>query len=55
MIPYVRPKVPNLRRQTFETAITERCRRRESAVIHQAEDITGALWGTRVSPSKFQI
>src|SRR5215510_9743288 len=39
----VRLKVPKLRRQTFETAIIERYRRRES--------ITEALWGTRVSPS----
>ena len=37
-------KVPKLRRQTFETAIIERYRRRE-------KDITEALWGTRVSPS----
>jgi hypothetical protein len=53
-----------LRTQTFETAIIERYRRRESSVeeasiemylagvsVHRVEDITEALWGTRVSPS----
>src|SRR6516162_2299311 len=40
----VRLKVPKLRAQTFETAIIERYRRRESSVKE-------ALWGTRVSPS----
>ena len=53
-----------LRRQTFETAIIERYRRRESSVeealiemylagisVRRVEDITEALWGTRVSPS----
>ena len=57
-------KVPNLRRQTFETAIIERYQRRESSVeealiemylagvsVRRVEDITEALWGTRVSPS----
>src|SRR5947207_1605867 len=57
-------KVPKLRRQTFETAIIERYRRRESSVeealvemylagvsVRCVEDITEALWGTRVSPS----
>src|SRR5215510_1419609 len=39
----VRLKMPKLRQQTFETAIIERYRRREN--------ITEALWGTRVSPS----
>jgi putative transposase len=56
-------KVPKLRRQTFETAIIERYRRRESSVeeariemylagvsVRRVEDITAALWGTRVSP-----
>ena len=56
-------KVPKLRRQTFETAIIERYRRRESSVeealiemylagisVRRVEDIE-ALWGTRVSPS----
>jgi len=57
-------KVAKLRRQTFETAIIERYRRRESSVeealiemylagisVRRVEDITEALWGTRVSPS----
>jgi putative transposase len=60
----VRLRVPKLRRQTFETAIIERYRRRESSVeealiemylagvsVRRVEDITEALWGTRVSPS----
>ena len=60
----VRLKVPKLRAQTFETAIIERCRRRESSVeealiemylagvsVRRVEDITEALWGARVSPS----
>ena len=52
----VRWRVPKLRRQTFETAIIERYRRRESSVEEaliesRVEDITEALWGTRVSPS----
>ena len=55
-------KVPKLRRQTFETAIIERYRRREASVeealiemylagvsVRRVEDITEALWGTRVS------
>lgn len=57
-------RVPKLRRQAFETAIIERYRRRESSVeealiemylagvsVRRVEDITEALWGTRVSPS----
>ena len=53
-------KVPKLRRQTFETAIIERYRRRESSVeealiemylagisVRRVEDITEALWGRR--------
>jgi putative transposase len=57
-------KIPKLRRQTFATAIIERYRRRESSVeealiemylaggsVRRVEDITEALWGTRVSPS----
>jgi len=57
-------KVPKLRRQTFETAIIERYRRREASVeealiemylagvsVRRVEDITEALWGTKVSPS----
>ncbi len=60
----VKLKVPKLRRQTFETAIIERYQRRESSVeealiemylagvsVRRVEDITEALWGTRVSPS----
>jgi transposase-like protein len=56
-------RVPKLRQQTFETAIIERYRRRESSVeealiemylagvsVRRVEDITEALWGTRVSP-----
>src|ERR1700757_744122 len=58
----VRLKIPKLRQQTFETAIIERYRRRESSVeealiemylagvsVRRVEDITEALWGTRVS------
>jgi putative transposase len=57
-------KVPRLRHAPFETAIIERYRRRESSVeealmemylagvsVRRVEDITEALWGTRVSPS----
>ena len=56
-------KVPKLRTLTFETAIIERYRRRESSVeealiemylagvsVRRVEDITQALWGSRVSP-----
>ena len=39
-------KVPKLKGIPFETAIIERYRHRESSV----EDITEALWGTKVSP-----
>ncbi len=59
----VKLKVPKLRKQTFETAIIERYQRRESSVeealiemylagvsVRRVEDITEALWGTRVSP-----
>jgi transposase-like protein len=55
-------KVPKLRKVTFETAIIERYRRRESSVeealiemylagvsVRRVEDVTEALWGTRVS------
>ena len=55
--------MPKLRTQTFETAIIERYRRREASVeesliemylagvsVRRVEDITEALWGTRVSP-----
>jgi transposase-like protein len=57
-------KMPTLRSRPFETAIIERDRRRESSVeealvemylagvsVRRVEDITEALWGTRVSPS----
>lgn len=56
-------KVPKLREHKFETAIIERYKRRESSVeealiemylagvsVRRVEDITQALWGTRVSP-----
>jgi putative transposase len=56
-------KVPKLRKLPFETAIIERYRRRESSVeealmemylagvsVRRVEDITEALWGSRVSP-----
>jgi putative transposase len=57
-------EVPRLRKLPLETAIIERYRRRESSVeealiemylagvsVRRVEDITEALWGTRVSPS----
>ena len=60
----VRLQVPKLRSLPFETAIIERYRRRESSVeealmemylagvsVRRVEDITQALWGTRVSAS----
>ena len=60
----VKLRVPKLRKLPFETAIIERYRRRESSVeealvemylagvsVRRVEDITEALWGTRVSPS----
>src|SRR4029450_7614088 len=60
----VQLRVPKLRQQTFETAIIERYRRREMSgeealiemdlagvSVRRVEDITEALWGTRVSPS----
>ena len=56
--------VPRLKGISFETAIIERYRRRESSVeealiemylagvsVRRVEDITEALWGSRVSPS----
>ena len=55
-------KVPKLRKTTFETAIIQRYRRREASIeesliemyiagvsVRRVEDITEALWGTRVS------
>src|SRR5271165_6774516 len=57
-------KVPKLRKLPFESAIIERYQRREISVeealvemylagvsVRRVEDITQALWGTRVSPS----
>ncbi len=59
----VKLKVPELPKQTFETAMIERYRRRESSVeealmemylagvsVRRVEDISEVLWGTRVSP-----
>ena len=56
-------KVPKLKGIPFETAIIERYRRRETSVeealiemylagvsVRRVEDITEALWGTKVSP-----
>jgi transposase-like protein len=56
--------VPRLRSLPFETQIIERYRRRESSVeealiemylagvsVRRVEDITEALWGTRIGPS----
>lgn len=55
--------VPKLRKLTFETSIIERYKRRESSVeealiemylagvsVRRVEDVTEALWGTKVSP-----
>ena len=57
-------KVPKLKGIPFETAIIERYRRRESSVeealiemylagvsVRRVEDITEALWGSKVSPA----
>ena len=57
-------QIPKLRKVPFETAIIERYRRRESSVeealvemylagvsVRRVEDITEALWGSRVSPA----
>jgi len=57
-------KAPKLKDIPFETAIIERYRRRESSVeealiemhladvsVRRVEDITEALWGSKVSPS----
>ena len=56
--------MPKLRKLPFETAIIERYQRRESSVeealvemylagvsVRRVEDITEALWETKVSPS----
>jgi putative transposase len=58
----VEVKVPKLRKQTFETDIIERYRRRDISIeeaivqmylagvsVRRVEDVTEALWGTRVS------
>ena len=55
-------KMPKRRKQTFETAIIERYKRREASIeesliemylagvsVRRVDDITEALWGTRVS------
>ena len=55
---------PRLKGVSFETAIIERYRRRESSVeealiemylagvsVRRVEDITEALWGSKVSPT----
>ena len=55
--------IPKLKGLTFETAIIERYRRRETSIeealiemylagvsVRRVEDITEALWGTKVSP-----
>lgn len=60
----VKLNVPKLRSLPFETQIIERYKRRETSVeealvemylagvsVRRVEDITEALWGTRVSPS----
>jgi len=60
----VKLKVPKLKGVAFETAIIERYQRRESSVeealiemylagvsVRRVEDITEALWGSRISPS----
>ena len=59
----VKLKVPKLKNVTFESAIIERYKRREISVeeamvemylagvsVRRVEDITEALWGTKVSP-----
>ena len=61
---YVQLNVPKLKGVSFETAIIERYRRRESSVeealiemylagvsVRRVEDITEALWGSKVSPA----
>ncbi len=59
----IKLQMPKLRKLSFETSIIERYKRRESSVeealiemylagvsVRRVEDITEALWGTRVSP-----
>ena len=56
-------RMPKLKGVTFETAIIERYKRRETSIeealiemylagvsVRRVEDITEALWGTKVSP-----
>ena len=58
----IKLQMPKLRKLTFETSIIERYKRRESSIeealiemylagvsVRRVEDITEALWGTRVS------
>ena len=60
----VQLKMPKLRQIPFETEIIERYKRREASIeesmvemylagvsVRRVEDITEALWGTRVSPA----
>ena len=61
----IKLQMPKLRKLTFETSIIERYKRRESSIeealiemylagvsVRRVEDITEALWGTRVSPGR---
>ena len=61
-------KVPKLRQATFETAIIERYKRRETSVeealvemylagvsVRRVEDVTQALWGSRGQPEYRQF
>jgi len=61
-------KVPKLRNLPFESAIIERCRRREISVeeallemylagisVRRVEDITQALWDTRMQPPPLSV
>lgn len=61
-------KIPKLRNLPFETANIERYRRCEESVeealiemdlagvsVRRVEDITEALWGTKVSPGRSAI
>ena len=58
-------EIPKLHQLKFETAITERYRRREASVeeasiemylagvsVWSVEDITEVLWGSKVSPGQ---
>ena len=60
--------MPRLKGVSFETAIIERYRRRESSVeealiemylagvsVRRVEDITEALWGSKVSPATISV